>query len=98
VGIRAQKSTFIQLIQFQQKARNLTAAQADAFTLMVRRCNSLLDLARVKEVVHDVARGVTENVEVNLLVADPLDNLDEPEDPPRLREALQRSRVTFKRT
>jgi len=77
VGLRAQKSSFIQLIQFQQKANNLNAIQVEAFSSMVKRCNSVLELAKVKEVVRDVARGVTEHVEVKLLRDDLFDNLDD---------------------
>lgn len=96
MGIRADKALSIQLIQFQQKTRSITAAQAETFISMVQRCATTLELSKVKEVVRDVARGVTEHTEVNLLVMDPIDSLDEPEDPPELQAALAQARVTFK--
>lgn len=106
MGIRARKNNLITALRFKGQAAKLSAEQVEGFELMYRRAKTTTEQDQVTAAVEGFLHGwKTDSDQFSRLLRDvndfgddaPIGSNDEDEDPPALREALARSRVTFLR-
>jgi hypothetical protein len=93
VGIRTQKQLYISLVRLSEATHSITAEQANTFVEMIHRCHTPKELDEVKAAWRSVSRPDPADHAARRLMDD---DLFEEEDPPALREALERSRVNLK--
>jgi len=100
---RRQKQKFQTIVEGFRKIGELTAEQAETFTLMFRRCRSDSEFQEVSRAMHGViAEWKTGGDQYSHLLRaandlDVFEDAGEDADPPGLVEALARSQIHFKR-
>lgn len=104
MGIRQRKNHLITVLKVRKLAHRMTDEQFQRFELMYRRAKTEAEQDQVTEALRVFTDGWKEGTDtfsrllrdVNDIGESPFGE-DEDEDPPALREALARSRVTFSR-
>ena len=106
MGLRDRKRSLISSLKLKARVAKLTDEVTAAFELMYRRAKTEPEQDQVTVVVEGFLHGwKTDSDQFSRLLRDvndfgddaPIGSNDEDEDPPALREALARSRVTFLR-
>jgi len=104
MGIRQRKNALITVLRAKKLAHKLTDEQFATFELMFRRAKTEAEQDQVSAVVDSFVNGwKTDTDAFSRLLRDANDFGDDAplgeddEDPPALKEALARSRVTFTR-
>ncbi len=104
MGIRQRKNALILALQTKKIAHKLTDEQVARFEVMYRRAKTEAEQDQVTAAIESFTSGWKENSDAySRLLRDVNDFGDDPvlgeedEDPPALKAALERSRVTFVR-
>lgn len=96
MGLRETKQLLTLSLQLYQRVGLLTAEEAEGFRLMYARARTPEEQAQVKAVLdHRFYGWKTDQDRLSKILRDDLLGDDEDADPPKLREALERSRVRF---
>jgi len=96
MGLRKHKQVLTLSLQLYQRVGLLTAEEAEGFRLMYARARTPAEQEQVRAALDHRFHGwKTEQDRFSKVLRDDVLGDDEDEDPPELREALERSRVRF---